>query len=210
MDPCRPGASEERASGWHHHRPRAPVAQPCADVHSFRDGPQRATQHLELWRGPDPLSLPRPGRLTDQGPHQHRGSRGRPARRLAGQLSHGDRNRRRPTPRLRRRADRAALPLSVMPEKAGWRIQRNHRMKKHTWYVTFEIPWRGKAVRGRRSRSTLTFETEMEARNFARAKFDEGLVVTEEQSFLICRDARSHREAFRHGLKKGVQQRGGT
>lgn len=51
-------------------------------------------------------------------------------------------------------------------------------MKNHTWYVTFEIPWRGTAVRGRRSRSTLTFKTEMEAKNFARAKFDGGLVVT--------------------------------
>jgi len=51
-------------------------------------------------------------------------------------------------------------------------------MKKHTWYVTFEIPWRGTAVRRRRSRSTQTFETEAEARDFARAKFDEGLVVT--------------------------------
>lgn len=51
-------------------------------------------------------------------------------------------------------------------------------MKNHTWYVTFEIPWRGTAVRGRRSRSTLTFETEVEAKDFARAKFGEGLVVT--------------------------------
>ena len=65
-----------------------------------------------------------------------------------------------------------------MLEKAGWLIRRNHRMKKHTWYVTFEIPWRGTAVRARRSRSTQTFETETEAKNFARAKFDEGLVVT--------------------------------
>jgi len=51
-------------------------------------------------------------------------------------------------------------------------------MKKHTWYVTFEIPWRGTAVRGRRSRSPQTFETETEAKDFPRAKFDEGLVVT--------------------------------
>ena len=51
-------------------------------------------------------------------------------------------------------------------------------MKKHTWYVTFEIPWRGTAVRSRRSRSTQTFETETEAKDFARAKFAEGLVVT--------------------------------
>ncbi|KRQ90377.1 hypothetical protein [Bradyrhizobium valentinum] len=51
-------------------------------------------------------------------------------------------------------------------------------MKKQAWYVTFEIPWKGTAVRSRRSRSTQTFETEMEAKNFARARFDEGLVVT--------------------------------
>jgi len=57
-------------------------------------------------------------------------------------------------------------------------IGRNHRMIKHAWYVTFEIPWKGTAVRGRRSRSTQTFETETEAKDFARAKFEEGLVVT--------------------------------
>jgi hypothetical protein len=51
-------------------------------------------------------------------------------------------------------------------------------MKNHTWYVTFELPWRGTASRSRRSRSTQTFETEIEAKSFARAKFDEGLVVT--------------------------------
>jgi hypothetical protein len=51
-------------------------------------------------------------------------------------------------------------------------------MLNHTWYVTFEIPWRGKAVRQRRSRSTRTFATEAEAKDFARAKFEEGLVVT--------------------------------
>jgi hypothetical protein len=65
-----------------------------------------------------------------------------------------------------------------MLDKAGQPIRRNYWMKKHAWYVTFEIPWRGTALRGRRSRSTQTFETEMEAKNFARAKFDEGLVVT--------------------------------
>ena len=48
----------------------------------------------------------------------------------------------------------------------------------HTWYVTFEIPWRGTAVRKRRSRSTQTFETESEAKNFARVKFEEGSIVT--------------------------------
>ena len=54
----------------------------------------------------------------------------------------------------------------------------NNRMKEHARYVTFELPWRGTAVRSRRSRSTQTFETEIEAKKFARAKFDEGLVVT--------------------------------
>ena len=65
-----------------------------------------------------------------------------------------------------------------MLDKAGRLIRRNHRMKKHAWYVTFELPWRGTAVRSRRSRSTQTFETETEAKDFARAKFAEGLVVT--------------------------------
>jgi hypothetical protein len=51
-------------------------------------------------------------------------------------------------------------------------------MKQHTWYVTFEIPWRGTAVRSRRSRSTQTFESEAEAKKFARAKFDDGLILT--------------------------------
>jgi hypothetical protein len=47
-----------------------------------------------------------------------------------------------------------------------------------TWYVTFELPRRGRLVRRRSHRSTRTFETETEAKDFARAKFDEGLVVT--------------------------------
>ena len=51
-------------------------------------------------------------------------------------------------------------------------------MNEHTWYVTFEFPWKGTAVRRRRSRLTLTFRTETEAKNFAQAKFNEGLVVT--------------------------------
>jgi len=47
-----------------------------------------------------------------------------------------------------------------------------------TWYVTFEVPRRGTLVRRRSPRSTRTFATEAEAREFARSKFDEGLVVT--------------------------------
>jgi hypothetical protein len=49
---------------------------------------------------------------------------------------------------------------------------------KHKWYVTFEIPRRGKLVRRRSPRSTAAFETETEAKDFARTKFEEGLIVT--------------------------------
>lgn len=49
---------------------------------------------------------------------------------------------------------------------------------KHTWYVTFEVLRRGTLIRRRSPRSTKTFETETEAKNFARMKFDEGLIVT--------------------------------
>jgi hypothetical protein len=49
---------------------------------------------------------------------------------------------------------------------------------KHTWYVTFEIPRSGMLVRRRSPRLTTAFETEAAAKIFARAKFDEGLVVT--------------------------------
>ena len=48
----------------------------------------------------------------------------------------------------------------------------------HTWYVTFEVPRSGTMVQRRNPRLTKTFETEAEARDFARTKFDSGLVVT--------------------------------
>jgi hypothetical protein len=48
----------------------------------------------------------------------------------------------------------------------------------HTWYVTFVVPKSGTLVRMRSLRSTRTFATEAEARDFARVKFGEGLVVT--------------------------------
>jgi hypothetical protein len=52
------------------------------------------------------------------------------------------------------------------------------REMPHTWYVTFELQRRGVLSRRRRSpRATRTFATEAEAKNFAREKFDEGLVV---------------------------------
>jgi hypothetical protein len=50
---------------------------------------------------------------------------------------------------------------------------------KRTWYVTFEVPMDGTLQRRRRHpRLTKTFVTEAEARDFARAKFIEGLIVS--------------------------------
>jgi hypothetical protein len=48
----------------------------------------------------------------------------------------------------------------------------------HIWYVTFEVPRSGTLVQRRNPRLTKTFETEAEAREFARTKFDGGLIVT--------------------------------
>ena len=47
----------------------------------------------------------------------------------------------------------------------------------HTWYVTFETSRRGVLPRPRSPRATRTFETEKEAKDFARAKLDEGLCM---------------------------------
>ncbi|OSJ26970.1 hypothetical protein BSZ19_35015 [Bradyrhizobium japonicum] len=49
---------------------------------------------------------------------------------------------------------------------------------KHTWYVTFEVRTDGALLRRRHPRLTKTFETEAEAKEFARAKFNGGLTVT--------------------------------
>ncbi len=48
----------------------------------------------------------------------------------------------------------------------------------HIWYVTFEVPKSGTLVQRRNPRLTKTFETEAEAKDFARTKFDGGLIVT--------------------------------
>jgi hypothetical protein len=47
----------------------------------------------------------------------------------------------------------------------------------HAWYVTFEAHKRGTLHRRRSPRETKTFETEKEAKEFARARFHEGLIV---------------------------------
>ncbi len=49
---------------------------------------------------------------------------------------------------------------------------------KHTWYVTFEVPTDGTLSRRRHPRLTKTFETEAAAKDFARTKFNDGLIVT--------------------------------
>ena len=46
-----------------------------------------------------------------------------------------------------------------------------------TWYVTFEVPKSRTLVQRRNPRLTKTFDTEAEAREFARTKFDAGLIV---------------------------------
>jgi hypothetical protein len=47
----------------------------------------------------------------------------------------------------------------------------------YTWYVTFQVRKRGTLLKRRSPRATRTFETEAEAKDFARAKFNEGLIV---------------------------------
>jgi len=47
----------------------------------------------------------------------------------------------------------------------------------HTWFVTFEVRKRGSLKRWRYPRITRMFETEVDAKQFAREKFDEGLIV---------------------------------
>jgi len=49
---------------------------------------------------------------------------------------------------------------------------------RHTWYVTFEVQRRGMLLRPRHPRLTQTFETETEAKRFAKEKLDQGLTVT--------------------------------
>ncbi|MGY3130068.1 hypothetical protein ACVWZM_000750 [Bradyrhizobium sp. USDA 4501] len=50
---------------------------------------------------------------------------------------------------------------------------------RRTWYVTFEVQQRrGMLPKPRHPRLTKTFETESEAKLFAKEKLDQGLVVT--------------------------------
>ena len=75
-----------------------------------------------------------------------------------------------------------------------WRVsawfERGHRLQstlhqlrfrgcdmRYAWYVTFEVHKRGTLQKRRSPRETKTFGTEKEAREFAREKFNEGLIV---------------------------------
>jgi hypothetical protein len=49
---------------------------------------------------------------------------------------------------------------------------------KHTCYVIFEVPSDGTLSRRRHPRLTKTFATEAAAEDFARTKFNDGLIVT--------------------------------
>jgi hypothetical protein len=57
------------------------------------------------------------------------------------------------------------------------KVRKDARKMTHTWYVTFEVHNRGGSHKRRSPRATKTFETEREAKEFARAKFNEGLIV---------------------------------
>ena len=47
----------------------------------------------------------------------------------------------------------------------------------HTWYVTFEVSRRGLVKKRRHPRLTKTFESEAEAKQFAREKLNDGVIV---------------------------------
>jgi hypothetical protein len=47
----------------------------------------------------------------------------------------------------------------------------------HTWFVSFEVQGRGVLLERPGPRATVTFETESEAKGFARTKLNEGRVI---------------------------------
>jgi hypothetical protein len=70
-----------------------------------------------------------------------------------------------------------ALTLEQDRSEALLRCTNRGREMPHTWYVTFEVRKRGLLPKRRSPRVTKTFETETEAKDFAHARFNEGLVV---------------------------------
>ena len=75
----------------------------------------------------------------------------------------------------------------------------------HSWYVTFEVPTDGTLSRRRHPRLTKTFETEAEAKNFARSKFNEGLIVSAGTNNPTCREYQSRRWKFQYGLNRAAK-----
>ena len=73
---------------------------------------------------------------------------------------------------------------------------------KHTWYVTFEVPTDGTLSRRRHPRLTKTFETEAAAKDFARTKFDDGLIVTAGTIIPHLPRGSSRRRKFQRGLNR--------
>ena len=58
----------------------------------------------------------------------------------------------------------------------GNKFRRTMMDKQHTWFVTFEVP--GSRAKRRSPRSTRGFSSEAQAKDFAREKFDQGLIVS--------------------------------
>ena len=56
--------------------------------------------------------------------------------------------------------------------------RRDQGQRRRAWYVTFEVPTDGTLSRRRHPRLTKTFETKAAAKDFARTKFADGLIVT--------------------------------
>ena len=76
---------------------------------------------------------------------------------------------------------------------------------KHTWYVTFEVPTDGTVLRRRHPRLTKTFETEAAAKDFARTKFNEGLIVTAGTINPHLPRVSIHRRKFQRGLNHAAK-----
>jgi hypothetical protein len=66
----------------------------------------------------------------------------------------------------------------IVPARRTGERDRRHLGMNHSWYVTFEVSTDGTLPRRRHPRLTQTFEAEAAAKGFARAKFNEGLIVT--------------------------------
>ena len=74
-------------------------------------------------------------------------------------------------------ADHTPLASNPQNRASGWSTPSLEESMSHTWFVTFEVQRRGVLPERRSPRATVTFETEAEAKGFARTKLNEGLVM---------------------------------